>query len=130
MIVNPIKQSTSTDSLTGLNGVCDTACHFCNEGEDLENARQLIDSKVYSGCKCRYATHIECWQAYIDMKTDKRYECPLCKTVIQTWKIKEAGFTTDSRPKKGCECYVYIIIAAILAVIGFIGLLLGLTMKK
>ena len=130
MIVNPIKQSTSTDSLTGLNGACDTACHFCNEPDDIENHRKLIDSKLYSSCQCRYATHIDCWQTYMDMSTDKKYECPLCKTVIQSWKVKEAGFAMDTNPpKKGCEWYIYLLIFSFLAIILFVGLLVGLSKR-
>jgi hypothetical protein len=128
MVLNPIKQSTSTDSLTGLNGACDTACHFCNEGEDIENHRKLIDSKLYSSCHCRYATHVDCWQDYMDKKTDKKYECPLCKTVIPSWKLKEVGFSlTTQEPKTGCDFYVYIILVCIIGLALFVGLLLGLS---
>ena len=127
MIVNPIKQSTSTDSLTGLNGACDTACHFCNEPEDIEKNKKLIDSKLYSSCQCRYATHIDCWQTYMDMSVEKKYECPLCKTAIQSWKMKEAGFAMDTKPPKQCESYVYILVGSLIAILVFIGLLLGLS---
>lgn len=128
MIVNPIKQSTSTESLTGLNGTCDTACHFCNEGGDVENHRRLIDSKLYSNCQCRYAVHIDCWQTHLDMKTDKKYECPLCKTAIQSWRIKDAGFSVaDKEQKKGYEWYVYVLVFSFILVIIFVSLLLGLS---
>lgn len=129
MIVNPIKQSASTDSLTGLNGVCDTACHFCTEPADIENSRKLVDSKLFSSCQCRYATHIDCWQTYMDMATEKKFECPLCKMVLQSWKIKEAGFElAAANAKKRCEYWnLYAVVFVIVAILIFVGLLVGLS---
>lgn len=129
MIVNPIKQSKSTDSLTGLQGTCDTACHFCNEGADIENNRKLVDSKVYSSCQCRYATHIDCWQTYMDMSVEKKYECPLCKTLIQSWKVKDAGFSLEVQAPTNCRPVLYTVVGSILLLLLFVGLLVGLSKR-
>jgi E3 ubiquitin-protein ligase DOA10 len=69
-----MKQSDSTNSLTGLNKD-DPTCFVCLEihTQDLP----LIDSAILRSCGCKFHVHAPCWNEWIkEGKSD--YDCPIC----------------------------------------------------
>jgi len=69
-----MKQSDSTNSLTGLNKD-DPTCFVCLEihTPDLP----LIDSAILRSCGCKFHVHAPCWNEWIkEGKSD--YDCPIC----------------------------------------------------
>ncbi len=69
-----MKQSDSTNSLTGLNKD-DPTCFVCLEihTQDLP----LIDSAILRSCGCKFSVHAPCWNEWIkEGKSD--YDCPIC----------------------------------------------------
>ncbi len=71
-----MKASDSTNSLTELTATRsdDSTCFICLEEETLGNP--LVSSKLLRNCGCRFYVHTECWNAWIQNKTD--YDCPIC----------------------------------------------------
>jgi E3 ubiquitin-protein ligase DOA10 len=69
-----MKQSDSTNSLTGLNKD-DPTCFVCLEihTQDLP----LINSAILRSCGCKFSVHAPCWNEWIkEGKSD--YDCPIC----------------------------------------------------
>jgi hypothetical protein len=98
-----LKESTSTTSLTQL-AVCDPACTFCSEPEDLEAGRELIDSKQFLSCACRFATHKDCWIMYIDKTPgEPKAKCPTCKQEVVGWQTRFAHATAPEEKKECCS---------------------------
>lgn len=70
-----MKASDSVNSLTGLNETQETnQCFICLEEAMLGSP--LVDSKLLRNCGCRFYVHSECWNIWIQNKTD--YDCPIC----------------------------------------------------
>ncbi|NDH68541.1 MAG: hypothetical protein EBY22_11695 [Gammaproteobacteria bacterium] len=98
-----MKQSDSATSLTNL-VVCDTACYFCNEVGDLEAGKPLIDMKKFLNCDCRLTAHSNCWLRYLSSGMETPVMCPLCKTSIAGWKVKEASEAVHDQHIKRNAC--------------------------
>lgn len=121
--MSTMKQSTSTDSLTGLTGVCDTACHFCTNPSKAEEGQPLIDSKTFLNCTCRFATHIECWHEYLNQDSNPRAKCPVCKSKIVAWKAYQVG-VENPKPLPIQWCPTGYFVCGGLAVLAFLILIL------
>ena len=121
-----MKQSDSATSLTNL-VICDTACYFCNETGDAEEGRPLVDMKKFLNCDCRLTSHTQCWLKHLSSGIDTPVVCPLCKTSIAGWKVKEASEAVHEQhiQRNACitkvRCYRFlctiILISIIVAVV-------------
>ena len=70
-----MKASDSVNSLTGLNETQDTnQCFICLEESNLHSP--LVDSTLLRNCGCKFHVHSECWNVWIQNKTD--FDCPIC----------------------------------------------------
>jgi len=70
-----MKASDSVNSLTGLNETQNTnQCFICLEEANLDSP--LVDSTLLRNCGCRFYVHSECWNVWIQNKTD--FDCPIC----------------------------------------------------
>ena len=85
-----MKQSDSSTSLTNL-VVCDTACHFCNEPDDLESENRLVDMRKFLNCECRLTAHMRCWLKHLGTNPNPSVKCPLCRIPIAGWKLRKAS---------------------------------------
>ncbi len=69
-----MKQSDSTNSLTGLNKD-DPTCFVCLEIHSTD--LPLVDSAILRSCGCKFSVHAPCWNEWIkEGKSD--YDCPIC----------------------------------------------------
>jgi len=69
-----MKQSDSTNSLTGLNKD-DPTCFVCLEIHTAD--LPLVDSAILRSCGCKFHVHAPCWNEWIkEGKSD--YDCPIC----------------------------------------------------
>ena len=104
---NPIHSSGSANSLQHL---ADTGCFICGESQE-EKGEELLEIK--SPCQCNFLCHQSCWEG------KKDNTCPSCKKAIPAYvKVKEKQVNTY-RP----------IIILILAILIFIGFLIGIALS-
>jgi hypothetical protein len=69
-----MKPSDSTNSLTELTGRDECFICLCVENDKEE---PLVSSKLLRTCGCKFFVHPECWNQWIQGKSD--YDCPICR---------------------------------------------------
>lgn len=104
------KTSDSSTSLDALNEVCDTACFFCKNPEDLEKQMALIDSKAFLPCACRFAVHATCWHTYLERDASPNTNCPSCHKSVVGWKRAPFQYAVVEKEKKE-KCPVWAVLA-------------------
>lgn len=113
------KTSDSSTSLDALNEVCDPACFFCKETEDLEKQMALIDSKSFLPCSCRFAVHGVCWHRYLEKDESTNTKCPSCHKSVVGWKRTPFQHVVLEKEKEKCPVWL-ILFLSVLAVIGIV----------
>ena len=71
-----MKPSTSTTSLTALD---EKGCIICTESEG-ETGEALVDSKLFTQCKCSFRVHRTCWETRV-MESEEKL-CPSCNKTV------------------------------------------------
>lgn len=70
-----MKASDSVNSLTELTTHQEqNTCFICLEEDTI--GFPLVHSKLLRNCGCRFYVHANCWNVWIQNKTD--YDCPIC----------------------------------------------------
>jgi E3 ubiquitin-protein ligase DOA10 len=71
-----MKQSTSTNSLTALTEAnFEKECFICIDIAN-ESGEPLVDSRLLRTCGCKFMVHPECWNIWMQDKSD--WDCPIC----------------------------------------------------
>lgn len=70
-----MKASDSCNSLSSLQPNA-PECFVCLE-EDLKDGEPLVTSQLLRTCGCKFMVHPQCWNAWMNGKTD--FDCPICR---------------------------------------------------
>ena len=75
-----MKASDSCNSLSSLQPNA-PECFVCLE-EDLKDGEPLVMSQLLRTCGCKFMVHPQCWNAWMNGKTD--FDCPICRKASVT----------------------------------------------